>query len=196
MLTTDAISLFNTAGFIQTTGICPERDNAFEVPTPFVGVPPFIFLNVIGDAFQPFPPLDMCIVVTASILPNNTGNLITYFTEFGVEGYLQVTSSSVTLKLPGTTASFDIDLADGTFKQFQVCTQSTGIATLYVDCIEMSSDSYLPSQVQSSSLDGLSFAGNIFDQNNSLQVSFHMFWCLYVLSVLMGIVYIAVMVMS
>ena len=89
---------------------------------------------------EAFPPAYMCYLVIASIDPNNTANILDYDDEDGVfHVALKITATSVTLETFDGTVSFDtpdIDLADGTFKYIQVCTQGNGLVTLYVNCFE------------------------------------------------------------
>lgn len=169
---TDAVPVIQAStGIVATDGLCTPRDSdsAYLIPDNSIAQPEYIFSGQLGPEFELFPPLEMCIAVTARIRPNNTGNVFTYVNtaiDPPVAGYLEITESSVTLSMPETTATFDtahLNLTDDTFKQIQVCTQANGFATLYVDCYETGEPvTYLPQQHRLGTVDGIVVLGNPF----------------------------------
>ena len=196
----DAVpSIDNIIGIEETNGLCPDRDVAYSLPSGSIAGLEFIFSGQLGPEFELFPPLEMCFAVTARIRANNTGNIFTYFNtalDHPVAGYLRITETSVTLSMPGTTATFDtsqINLADDTFKQIQVCTQASGFATLYVDCNQTGQAvHYLPQQYRLESIDGIMVLGDPFT-GDTFQVSFCMHLCLRRLIAFVEAMYRAVM---
>ena len=170
----DAITTIDDiSGITPTDGMCENRDAAYENPPGNIGGLEYIFGDVLGPDFALFPPLEMCISVIAKIDPANTGNLFTYYNnqlDPPNAGYLQITDSSVTLSMPGTTASFDtshLNLTADEFQQIQVCTYASGSAILFIDCHQVGEAvSYLPQQYTLGSLDGIIVMGNPFTSDN------------------------------